>query len=362
MPFQIFSAKWSDIGLSGAQMFGSLLGDWLVEGGRKPRNKSAWATLLIMSMTLTCVGARAQECKPLQYLGGMPLTVSEDGRIETDALINNVPTSVGLIPGSLNFVTHDAVKKFSLSEHASDAKMYNSLGEVSNTYAMASQFSIGPIAGSGVMFRVRGSDASEQPYVSLYTFAKFDIDFDFSSQRLNLFSSDHCESKVTYFSTGAVAAIPYQGDGFEIAVNLDGHATKAYLLGNRPESTMGLAEATKLFGLTSESPGMEPVLKNGDLVGYHHTFSKLSLEGITINNSAFLIIPEKIKDMFKEQPTGSHIYESPYKDARIEMAVGRNVQQQLHIYIATKEHKLYIAPGSEVGAKLLPPLKPARAQ
>jgi hypothetical protein len=343
-------------------MFGSLSGDRAAEGRCNPSDRYAFVALLLLTLTLTCGAANAQDCKPLNYLGGMPFSIGQYGRMETEAVINNIPTSVRLYPGDSAFMTHEAAKKFSLTEHASGMEMRASNGVIGKTYVVAPQFSVGPVAGNNETFMVFGSDATELPFVSLKTFANFDMDFDFSAKRLNLFSSDHCEGKVTYFSTGAIAAIPYEGDQFEIAVNLDDHATKAFFWGDGLESTMGLAEATKLFGLTSDSPGMEPVLKDDKLVGYRHIFSTLILEGITIKNTAFLIVPEKLKDMFKEKPTGSLIDESPHKDLRIEMAIGRNVQRQLHIYIATKEHKLYIAPGSEAAAKLLPPLKTTSAQ
>jgi hypothetical protein len=314
------------------------------------------ATTFSLSVSTMAGGnASAQECKPLNYLGAISIAITSNSGIEAATLLNDVPTSMVLLGGESSYLTHDTVAKLGLHELPSRVKTYFSDGEVSDTYVNVPKFSVGPVGG-GMLFQVYGRAPDGRDRLSLNTFALYDIDLDFFSGRLNLFSSDHCEGKAAYFSTSAITAIPYEGDNLEIPIVLDGQATKAYLLNGGAETIMSLAEATKLFGLTAASPGMEP-FHQGVTEGYRYRFSTLSFGGVTVRNTVVAIFPGKLKNMFKEKPTGSLITAGPFEALPIRMGIGLNLLRQLHIYVAKKERKLYIAPGDGAAAKLLPPLK-----
>jgi hypothetical protein len=311
---------------------------------------------VILALAILSGGvAKAQDCAPLKYLGAFPISFNDAGFPTVDTLLNKTPTTLRLLGGDTNYLMHDTVEHLALRELKTPMKMYFSTGEISDTFVRVPELSVGPFTLKGLEFRVSGRTPHGIDALSLATFSNYDMDFDFYSKRFNLFSTDHCDGKAAYFSTSALTAIPY-AENMEIPVVLDGHETKAILdIASPKESTIGLAEATALFGLTTSSPDVEHFQK-GTVEGYRHQFSTLSFGGVTVRNVTFEIVPEKIKDMFKEKPTGSLLSASPFESVRIKMGIGQNVWRKLHIYIATKERKLYISPADESAAKLLPPL------
>lgn len=301
--------------------------------------------------------AVAADCKPLQYLTGIPITLGEKG-VEVGALLNKSPQTLVLSLGSLGYLTHKTVSDLGLVEREAGVQVYTSSGEVAKTAVRVSKVALGPIQIADMSFMVFGNPPDIRNSFPLQIFRKYDLDVDYGSGRLNFFSPDHCEGRVTYWPAAAVAVVPYRGeelDDLKISVAIDGKEAEALVnISGVPESTMGLAEATRLFGLTADSPGMQPELLNGETV-YRHVFPTLSFGGVTVSNAVFLIVPEKINTMFKEKSTGSLLSESKFKDYRKPTIIGTNVMRKLHLYIATKERKIYVAPSDAAAAKALPP-------
>lgn len=298
--------------------------------------------------------AYAADCKPLRYLGGISVDFDADGYLRGQALLNNKLESVRFTGSGLNTMKQSTADELGLTPLASAARIYSSTGKISSTYVAVSQFALGPVSGKGVQFQVFDDSLSSAATISFDVLGSYDLDMDFGQGRLNIFSPDHCENSGLYWPVPAVAVVPYEGS-MKIPVTIDGHATHAFInSGSTAESMMGLKDATEIFGLTPDSPGMEVYPLPLGRTGYRHVFPSLSFEGVTITNASFIIVPEQLDTMFKEKPTDSLISQGKFQDLRFHTYIGTNVMRRLHIYVSTREHKLYIAPTDPAAAKLLP--------
>jgi hypothetical protein len=80
---------------------------------------------------------------------------------------------------------------------------------------------------------------------------------------------------------------------------------------------------------------------------FGHTFSSLTLDGITVTNPHFAILPNLAgsKDPYNDLQPGSrtqHVDEGLFS----EITIGMDVLRRLHIYVAFDEKKLYITPAA----------------
>ena len=161
----------------------------------------------------------------------------------------------------------------------------------------------------------------------------FDVDFDFAAGKLGLFSQDHCEGKVVYWMHGEYVVIPFKMDSnwhIEIDVQLDGKEVSAGLDTGSDRSLMSLETAEDLFKIDDAALNASKG---------HYPFKTLTLQGadanqsVTVNNPDLILVPDD-----KSQVMGG--YRQP------KLILGMGVLRQLHLYIAYKEHKLYVTAAS----------------
>ena len=155
----------------------------------------------------------------------------------------------------------------------------------------------------------------------------FDADFDFAAGKLGLFSNDHCPGKVVYWTHDVHAAIPFKMDEgwhIKIDVQLDGQEVPAIVDTGSSRSVMSLETAQDLFKID------EKALKanNG-----HYPFKTLTLQGVAVTNPDLILVPD-------DQSKIMGGYQQP------KLILGMGVLRQLHLYIAYKEHTIYVTPAS----------------
>jgi predicted aspartyl protease len=154
----------------------------------------------------------------------------------------------------------------------------------------------------------------------------FDLDFDFSAGKLNLFSHDHCNGMVMYWPHGASAEIPFTyNDNRHIAVvlQLDGKTVNAIIDTGSSVTVLSSEWAVETFGLDAAA------VENSD---NHVHFKKIELSGVTVENPAISLVSDKESKILEGH--------------RYPMIVGINVLRKLHLYIAYHEHKIYVTPAS----------------
>jgi len=178
----------------------------------------------------------------------------------------------------------------------------------------------------------------------------FDVDIDFGTQKLNLFSKDHCAGHVVYWTTGPVAVVPFrfvESGHIVVEVELDGKPAQALLDTGAYNTSLYSDVAQGQFGLvmgsadTPESGELRPGTKT-----YHHLFKSLSIGGVAINNIDIDIFPNLNKgiDSGTSRPDlGTFMRNAKRDEGSASMLLGMNVLRHLHVYIAYGEEKLYIS-------------------
>jgi predicted aspartyl protease len=158
----------------------------------------------------------------------------------------------------------------------------------------------------------------------------FDLDFDFANATLSLFSQDHCEGHVVYWTNGPVARVPVTVNKYGhmvVPVQLDGKTILAAVDLGADRTTMSWEGTRHLFKLPDSDPRLKKISANE----YHYDFDSLALEGLTINHPDIQLIPDEV---------------SKTEGSDFQMLLGRNALRQLHLYVAYKEGYLYITPAS----------------
>jgi predicted aspartyl protease len=181
----------------------------------------------------------------------------------------------------------------------------------------------------------------------------FDIDIDFGTDKLNFISPDHCEGKVVYWPASAIAVVPitlFESGHIAIPVKLDGQIQYALIDTGASTSTLTTDVASDQYGLKLGSKEVPAV---GDLQGhksettYLHTFKTLEFEGVAVTHPEVYLIPNPTRQEVEDAAApevGTRISAPSRNETRVTMLVGMNVLRHLHIYIAYREHKLYITP------------------
>jgi predicted aspartyl protease len=168
--------------------------------------------------------------------------------------------------------------------------------------------------------------------------ANFDVDFDFAGGTVNLFSRNHCDGKVGYWTNRAPIGIPIlrERDGVHISmdVELDGKEVRAMIDTGAPYSVMLLEEAQDLFDIKDNDPKLEslPVGPNGTRGAKHYPFGKITFGGVEVKNPVITLVPESEMRMGPNPP---------------KLILGLSILRQLHLYLAYHEKMLYVTPASE---------------
>tara|TARA_R110000868_G_scaffold113557_4_gene304665 strand:- start:760 stop:1764 length:1005 start_codon:yes stop_codon:yes gene_type:complete len=168
-----------------------------------------------------------------------------------------------------------------------------------------------------------------------------DVDLDFGSNRLALFSNDHCEGQVVYWQASEIAVVPFnltEENRIVIPVKLDGLTFQAMLDTGSWDTRLDQNAAKFDLNVDLNAPNLETVREVGfGKFIYQRKFSELSFEGVTIRNPLISLWPDFAP---KEFLPGSHIKDSLWESPT--MLIGMNVLTNLHVYIAFEERKLYI--------------------
>jgi hypothetical protein len=238
--------------------------------------------------------------------------------------------------------------------------MHINYGEGSAKFAAYADVKLGNVTGK-MLFAILDGKLSDDPKVAgvlgYDVLRRFDIELDLAHNKVNLFSQDHCPSKVVYWThTAAIAAtpikvldlaalnIPMQLDGKDVNAQISTSAPYALLHRHIARVSFGLdspvspapAAATGTRGDSAEAPKAQP-----------YSFKTLSVDGITISNPVVYPYgqdksyicngttheePAPLRSMMRQMVT---CYGEP------DMFLGRSVLRQLRIYLALQERMMY---------------------
>jgi predicted aspartyl protease len=309
--------------------------------------------------------AAAEDCGPLRGIAAVTLE-PQSGASLVPVSINGTQEKMVLDTGSLlSQITRNTVDELHLPDSPSDMQMFSVDGKKSARRTSLSQFAIGTLRGSGMTFQIREDNIELAPGVAaagllgLDPLMRFDIDIDYGTNQLNIISQDHCAGKVQYWASPATAILPItlSRGHIQIPVTIDGKIVNAIIDTGAFTTTMSMDIATRLFGLSSASPGM--VLhghmdSDEDAKIYVHAFGKLSFEGVEVSNPLILMIPNIVgKNGNQSLITGGLIARESDALALPDLLIGMDILRKLHVYFAFKERKMYITAAGTPAAQPL---------
>jgi predicted aspartyl protease len=181
--------------------------------------------------------------------------------------------------------------------------------------------------------------------IGLDLLANFDVELDLSHGHLRLFSQDHCEGKVVYWSDTSVV-VPFHKDEsghFAIDMRLDGKDVTVDFVAAQGPALMPSRTSKRIFGLDVYSDGMVAQADGGE-TRYRYPFKSLSLGGIAISNPAIAIFP-----------TNRECRPDPHDDnkarcyGQADLDLREAELRHLRLLFSFKEKKLY-ATAADAGA------------
>jgi hypothetical protein len=166
-------------------------------------------------------------------------------------------------------------------------------------------------------------------------FRNLDFEIDLAHRKLNLFSQEHCPGVVVYWSDTFAVVPLYRGTlgNLYLPLELNGKKVDATISPANAVSTLNIDAAKKLYDIDAREAGKGPEA---------HRTMQFSAPGLTVNNSKVLLEEPAHKCLLRTR--GGESGAAGYHDncaGHFPMRVGRNVLQELRLYFAMKEQKLY---------------------
>ncbi len=312
-----------------------------------------WLYAMLAAAALLAMPALAQDCKPLKLFASIPLSTSQDGReLYVPVRIGGQDKRLLLDTGAVvSMISDNVAKSLALGTYPASVRLYDSTGNHTNRYTKVS-LKIGALdLGESELMVSPGLNHRREPDVAGLLapdfLAMFDVAIDPAAKKLDLLSPDHCLDKVIYWPASAIAKVPVERlrDGhLVVSLELDGKPFRAVLDTGAWQSTIRIEADRALLGVVPGGPDA-PVsgVLNGQkgLTTYRHVFKTLSFEGVAVANPALELIPDTLDEPLSAAPGGTLIN---VKNAKPDMLLGMDILRHMHIYIAYKDHFVYLTP------------------
>lgn len=324
--------------------------------------------LLTVLFTIGFSGAaNAADCSALHIKNSIKIEpVRQYGLALIPITLNGVEKKFLLdTGGGLNSVSRETAQELKLPELPSRYRTVDLYGNASQSYVRVHDVVLGNANAGGAEFQVYSNPdlAARLPFDGIFSTGRFlhdDIELDFGSERLNIFSTDHCDGRVVYWPHDATAVVPIDmtRSHLEIPVMLDGHPMVAILDTGATRTVLNLDRAVRKLNFSPDASIAPNSLKD-DPEGkiYPRRFSSLSFEGVAIGNPVVVIRPMQFgggKNSDNRTTLGSRAEHLDDQANRLspDMIIGMDVLRHLHMYLAVEERKLYItaAGGPQTGS------------
>jgi hypothetical protein len=329
-----------------------------------PRGSTAkiW-TACVLALCFRAPDARGQDCGPLTLLH--TIRMAPFGK--TDVMV--VPVTINGVAKGMIFDTGAAETQIAqttvaelqlpIRHRRTESRDVN--GNVSYDGVLVQNLTFGNVKHEDLALRVwpdpdfgKGAPLVAG-VISRDLLFDYDVDVDFGTGVLNLFSKSHCFGRIDYWHPPAIAAmqVTIREKHIHIPVMLDGQSFDAVIDTGSQHSTISLPVAQRVFGLSPQSPGVTPLgAVNNDpaLTGFVHTFGSLSFGGVKVLTPDMMILPD-VTNVYRGQQTGNRAYRRNADIALPEIIIGMDVLRHLHIYLAPDEQNVYISLASSGAAK-----------
>jgi hypothetical protein len=173
-------------------------------------------------------------------------------------------------------------------------------------------------------------------------FAHTDFELDFASQKLNLYTQDHCPGEVVYWADAWEALPMRRGKlgNYYFPVVLEGKKIAATVATANRSSSLTTDVTRRLYGFDEHSAGIGHETDTAGRTVSHYRAMALTAEGLKVNDEKVLL---------EEPPTGctlatwdqAAVY-SGCDGTEAPLRLGMSVLRHLHLYFATREQVLYV--------------------
>lgn len=288
--------------------------------------------------SLPISATRADAPCGLKRAAKLDMTTGSDGRVRVPMTIAGQTFSMLVDTGGvLSMLTPQSVDALDLTEQPVPQVRITQYGGLTiDRFVTAHDIVLGTMKASQLEFLVMPRGGYSPDIGGLLgpdILKRFDADFDFANGALSLFSQDHCEGQVVYWTHDPYGVVEFKLNEvgqMTVPVTLDGKEIDAIIDTGATNSAVSLETIEREFGIGEFDLSVRR-FRGGDLGrrAYRYPFKTLSFQSVTVNHPNLLLVP----DSQSRQPPGAP-----------KMLLGMTVLRQLHLYIAYGEHKIYVTP------------------
>jgi hypothetical protein len=294
--------------------------------------KSVLVTLLFLSFIP--VSQAAESCQ-LVRLASVDMNLNAGGTIDVPMTAGGQPLALEVSTGIVfSMISESTVARLGLKPLAG-ATFIGFGGQRIDHYAYVHDVNFGGLRAAKIPMSVVPDSMLPDRIGGVLgpdVMRNYDVEFDFANAKFNLFSRDHCEGQVVYWTKEPFAVIPMQLDDaghIVVPVRLDGNEVRAAVNTSSARSRISLETVKSLFDLKEDDPRLKPSA-NSDGTDNTYPFKILSMEGVRVDNPDLHLVPNEVSKL----------------PGFPKLVLGLNVLRHLHLYIAYKERKLYVTPAS----------------
>jgi hypothetical protein len=337
------------------------------ESALKTTNWIAVAICLLSAQrSVAATDAAPGKCGLKQY-GNVDLLVSEENPVLARITIDAKPALMVLdLSNGPSLMWADAAKRLELTRMPLMAESPMTYGNKPITdFVKIGKFMMGDVRFGAPQFLLVASpypnlEVDGLPVVGsigLNFFANADFELNLKARKLTLFSQDHCKGRVVYW-TDSYDSVPMQRSvlgNISFPMELDGKKIDTTLTTASAGSSLYTDISRRYFGFDETSDGI--VVESGaqgESVG-HFKAMALTTNGLKVLNARVELYKQspKVKCSL-QQPKGVASYGGCY--GMYPLRLGREVLQQLRIYVATKENVMYFSAASNMAVPAATPL------
>jgi hypothetical protein len=322
-------------------------------------HRSLLLAALIATVGNTSSALAGAACSSPSLLASLSTIPDPSGRPMVMVLIDEKPVALRVATGAgLSSLTKRAVRDLRAPTASSRIRLIDGTGQVESLEARLPSLTLDNLKlGETVFMVLPGDDAASGPELDVFggifgseMLPVVDFDFDFAANKINIFSQDHCVGNVVYWrppaTAPAIAVVPMvlnDAGHITLRVELDGRRLNAMLDTGASATFLNLDLARRSFRVDLKAPDVEPA---GEVTGgysanvYRRRFKTLTFDTVTIENPMITMFPDMMTGMASNAPRTGSLFRT---DRGLpDIILGMDTLSQLHVYVASRERKLYI--------------------
>jgi predicted aspartyl protease len=275
---------------------------------------------------------RPQACKYQRY-ANLALTPDDAGRPIVPVKVNGMTLNMLVDTGAVfSSITEGAAREMKLKPTALAGGGVKGFGGWTENRTVTAQVTeIGFLKVSDRVFMLAPDDLKNSfgidGILGSDILAAFDLDFDFAGGKIGLFSPDHCLKDSVFWTADPPGIVAFRLDDdrhIRITVTVDGVDLLAIVDTGASDTVMSADFAQSHFKLDAAD------LKSK---GGRAAFKDISMGGVSVRNSTVYLVSDEDSGLMggSGQP---------------KIIIGMNVLRPLHVFVAFKEHRIYVTPAS----------------